>query len=352
MTLTVMRVQNRAQFSSFIGLAGLIYDRESRAALANQRETLLLFDPRTNPVLQHVQLALFLALKNGSPVGRVACVVDEYCRDQNTGFFGAFETIQDEQIARILLETAGNWLSKQKCRRMIGPATVNTNQRVGLLIEGFSTPPAFLLPYNPPYYQELLEKCGCHKLTDLLAFQWSVKEGLPQEIKRAARRARRYAGTVVRPLNPGWQFYRDADMVRYVLNRSLEQNWGYIPLTRTEVLATLTYYQKVADPRLLLVAEVNHRPAGICFCVPQPERFETNPSFRLALLAVVPEFRLRGIDALLMESCHAVLPPHSLVEISQIHEQNAVVLKMVKKATQDPPVKRYRVYQRTIPKTG
>ncbi|MGB9825170.1 MAG: N-acetyltransferase, partial [Desulfofundulus sp.] len=203
MSLKVIRVQNMAQFSSFLGLAELIYGRNSRTALANRRETVFLFDPRTNPTLHHVRLALFLALQNERPVGRIACAVDEYCREETTGFFGAFEAVPDEQIALALLEAAGRWLQGEKCRRMVGPATVNTNQRVGLLIEGFSAPPAFALPYNPPYYQELFENCRCKKLTDLLAFQWLAGEPLPEEIKRVARRARRYAGTKVYPLNAG-----------------------------------------------------------------------------------------------------------------------------------------------------
>ncbi|WP_307401297.1 hypothetical protein [Desulfofundulus luciae] len=347
--MRVVRVQNRAQFSSFLGLAELIYGRGSQAALANRRETVLLFDPRANPALWHVRLALFLALQNDKPVGRVACAVDEYCREENTGFFGAFEAVRDEHITRALLEAAGKWLREEKCQRMIGPAMVNTNQRVGVLIDGFSAPPAFVLPYNPPYYRELFENCGCQKLADLLAFQWLAKEALPEEIKRAARRARRYAGTVVRPLNPGLPLNREVEAVHYILNCSMKQNWGYIPLTRTEVLAILTHYQRVADPRLLLLAQVDHRPAGICFCIPQPEKSEGKPTFRLALLAVVPEFRQRGIDALLLEACHAALPLFSRIEMSQIHEDNTVVLKMVKRITPHPPVRRYRVYQRNTP---
>ncbi|AEG15897.1 hypothetical protein Desku_2362 [Desulfofundulus kuznetsovii DSM 6115] len=348
MSLGIVRVQNRAQFFSFLGLAELIYGRDSRAALANRRETALLFDPGANPALRHVRPALFLALQNDKPVGRIACAVDEFCREENTGFFGAFEAVRDEQIARALMEEAGKWLGEQKCEKMIGPAMVNTNQQVGVLIDGFSAPPTFVLPYNPPYYRELFESCGCKKLADLLAYQWSTEDTLPEEINRAARRARRYPGTVVQPLNSCLPFNRQVEAVHYILNRSMERNWGYIPLTLPEVLAILTHYQRVADPRLLLLARVDHRPAGICFCIPRLEGPVGKPVFRLALLAVVPEFRQRGIDALLLETCHAALPPGSQIEMSQIHEGNSVVLKMVQRVTPHPPVRRYRVYQRSI----
>ncbi|SHI45789.1 hypothetical protein [Desulfofundulus thermosubterraneus] len=348
MSLRVVRVQNRTQFFSFLELAEYIYGRNSQAALANRRETALLLDPGANPALRHVQLALFLALQNGKPVGRIACAVDDFCRDANTGFFGAFEAARDEQVTRALMEEAGKWLREQKCWKMTGPAMANTNQRVGVLIDGFSAPPTFMLPYNPPYYKELFESCGCKKLADLLAYQWSAEDTLPEVIKRAARRARRYQGTVVQPLNSCLSFHRQVEAVHYILNRSMKRNWGYIPLTLPEVLAILTHYQRVADPRLLLLARVDHQPAGICFCIPQPGEPEGKPAFRLALMAVVPEFRQRGIDALLLETCHAALPPGSQIEISQIHEGNSVVLKMVQRVTPHP-VRRYRVYQRSIP---
>ena len=44
------------------------------------------------------------------------------------------------------------------------------NYECGLLIEGFDTPPFFMMTHNPPYYQRLIEGCGFGKVEDMFAF--------------------------------------------------------------------------------------------------------------------------------------------------------------------------------------
>jgi GNAT superfamily N-acetyltransferase len=347
--LKIVRVQRRSEFFTFLNLVDRIYGQNSPFALANRQKTSLLLHPGTNPALSHVRLALFIAYENNKPAGRIACAVDEFYREKKTVFFGAFEAVPSEKVTPGLMEKAEEWLRKQKCEIVIGPVLVNTNQQVGLLVNG---PPPFAghpLPYNPPYYRELLENYGYKKLTDLLVYQWSTETTLPENINRVARRATCHPEVMVQPLNFSMSFYEQVKAVHYILNRSMERNWGYIPLTISETRAILTHFKRIADPRLLLLARVGHQPAGICFCVPLPGKIDKKPAFRLALLAVVPEFRQRGIDALLLKNCHSVLPRGSQVEISQIHEGNIAVLKMVQRVTTQPPVRRYRVYQKNIP---
>ena len=43
---------------------------------------------------------------------------------------------------------------------MRGPENMCVNDDIGLLIQGFETPPMIMMPYNPPYYARLAEAYG------------------------------------------------------------------------------------------------------------------------------------------------------------------------------------------------
>ena len=53
------------------------------------------------------------------------------------------------------------------------------NYELGLLIDGFDSPPTFMMTYNPPYYARLIENYGFRKTQDLYAF-WGHVDMLPK----------------------------------------------------------------------------------------------------------------------------------------------------------------------------
>ena len=59
--------------------------------------------PRKNPFFARAEVTLFTAWKDGRLVGRCSATVDrEYLRvwKDDTGFFGFFDTIDDDEVAR------------------------------------------------------------------------------------------------------------------------------------------------------------------------------------------------------------------------------------------------------------
>src|SRR5713101_4237886 len=122
-----------------------------------------LMDRRKNPFYSHAEAEFFLANRNGEPVGRIGAIINHNHNrehNENIGFFGFFECVNDQRVADALFSTTKQWLKQRGVTAMRGPASPSVNDEYGLLVEGFDRPPAVLMPYNPPYYQILIERAG------------------------------------------------------------------------------------------------------------------------------------------------------------------------------------------------
>ena len=149
-------------------------------------------NPRKNPFFQHGEGAIFCAYRNGWCVGRVTAQIDRdhlarYMDD--TGFFGLLDTIDDEEVARALLSRAESWLRGKGMRRVRGPLSLNINEELGCLVEGFTTSPYFLMPHHRPYQGGLVERAGYAKAKDFYAWQYRVGDLNPR-VKRAREEIR------------------------------------------------------------------------------------------------------------------------------------------------------------------
>src|SRR5205814_3295994 len=130
-------------------------------------------NPRKNPFYKHGAATQFLARAGGQVVGRILVSDDpNYNAEQgaSVGCFGMFETIDDPEVARSLLNAAARWLRARGRTSIMGPIDYSTNYPSGLLVEGFDTPQRVMMNHNPPYYSELLETWGLKKAKDLYAW--------------------------------------------------------------------------------------------------------------------------------------------------------------------------------------
>jgi hypothetical protein len=128
-------------------------------------------------------MQLWVASKDGQDVGRIAGIIDDSHVSSNgvkAAHFGFFETVDDPEVAHSLFDTVADWARKQGAAEMLGPMNPTTNDECGLLVEGFNSPPVFMMPYNPAYYVRLVEAQGYAKAKDLLAYMIDLA-GIPMD---------------------------------------------------------------------------------------------------------------------------------------------------------------------------
>jgi hypothetical protein len=225
--------------------------------------------PKKNPLFEHAESALFTAWKDGKLVGRVSATVDqEHLKRYNDalGFFGFFDTIDDPEVARALIDAAAAWLKARGMQRMRGPMSMSINEEVGLLVEGFDTPPMLLMSHSRAYQGALAEATGLAKVKDLLAWRYVVGELPPRAIKAREQ----IAALPEVKLRTADLKNLDAELkiILAIQDDAWRDNWGHVSLTENEVKAAAAALKMVIDGRLAIVAEIDGEAVGMCVSLP------------------------------------------------------------------------------------
>ncbi len=228
-------------------------------------------NPKKSPFLKHGEVKCFLAFQDGDPVGRISAQTDadfdkQWPAEKGVAFFGFFDSRNDPAVATALFDAAGAWARSKGRTRLRGPFTLDSKGEVGVLIDGFDTPPRIGMPHNRPYVGALIESAGLAKAKDFYAW-WYTSGHIDERTKRIAQRTLELPNVRVRPMDLG-QFQREVNIVRDVFNSAWSQNWNFTPFTSDELAIIATEYKMFVDPEIALVAEVDGKPAAMCFAIP------------------------------------------------------------------------------------
>lgn len=227
-------------------------------------------DPKKNPFFQNAEACLFLAFKDGKPVGRISAQINRLHNErygEKTGHFGFFDSVEDQDVARALLSEAEEWLRLRGMKKICGPMSFSINEEVGILVDGFHSPPFPLMAHNPPYYDKLIGSSGFVKVKDLLAWRYDSRCEVPEAARQIAEAARAHPGLVIREMNLK-KMEDEIRIVSDVFNSAWSKNWGFIPWTEAEIVKAAKDLKMILDPRLALIAEVNGVPAAISIAIP------------------------------------------------------------------------------------
>lgn len=217
-------------------------------------------DPRHNPFFEHAEVQLFVAYRDGRPVGRISAHVDRNLQEfqgNRWGLFGFFECEDDEQAATALVDAADAWLRARGADRMVGPMSFTTNDECGMLIEGYELQPIILTEWHFPYYRRLLEDaCGLRKAMDTLMWRLEIegRGNVHPAIWEVAQKVESEHGIVCRPVRKK-DLRAEVERFLEVYNEAWERNWGFVPLNEKEVRTYAEDLRFVLDEHWAMLAE-------------------------------------------------------------------------------------------------
>jgi GNAT superfamily N-acetyltransferase len=367
--VTIQSVSTRKQRKQFLNLPWQLYRHDPNWVPPLRFDQAEMVGYHKHPFYARNRIQTFLAIKDGEVVGRIAAIDNQdhvEAKDEQLGFWGFFESTNNQHVADALLDAARSWLSERNLPIMRGPANPSLNHTTGMLIDGFDSPPTFMMTYNPPYYPRLIEQAGGEKAQDLFAY-WANIDMLPASSAKhgpiADEIAERY-NVVCRPMNRK-KFREEVELFLHVYNRSMVNHWGFAPMSDREIGKMAAGMQHLLIPELAIVAEIDDKPIGVVLCLP-----DFNPlikkidgrllpfgvfrllwakrqirKVRIMAANVVPEYQMLGVGLVMLRA----LVPYGLryglkeVEYSWIAESNRLSRGSLEKGGAKL-IKTYRVY--------
>ena len=116
MSLTVIPARSKQEFAQFMDLPWSLYEQGSLWTPSLKFQDRELLTPGKHPFWESARRELFVVLRDGRPVGRIAAIVDEKYNtyaNEKCGAFGFFECANDQEAAHALLDAARQWLGEQ-----------------------------------------------------------------------------------------------------------------------------------------------------------------------------------------------------------------------------------------------
>lgn len=374
--INIIEVEGTKHWKQFTKLPWKIYENDPNWIPPLLVEFKKQLCPSKNPFFKEAKVNYWIAVINGSAVGRIAAIINprhnKHHHDK-TGFFGYFECIDNDIIARKLFDTASYWLHQHGRDRMCGPVNLSVSNECGLLIYGFDKPPVIQMTHNPSYYLKLIDNYGFKKEIDLLAFQLIVENvhsngRVMEKLKRINDIVSQRESVKFRTFNLK-DFSNELERVRILFNDYMSDNWGFVPIEREEFEFIGSTLKQILIKQLAIFVEVNGQPVGFLIALPNINEvfkkingklfpfgifkylyFKNKVSgLRVVLMGISKPYRKKGLEAVLYYRSikEAVKGKFKTAELSWISEKNVPMIQAMVNMNAHL-YKKYRIYDKDI----
>ena len=272
--LSVTPVAGKGDLKAFIDLPFRLYANDPHWVPPLRSEVREQITPGENPFFEHATVQLFLARRGGIVVGRISAHVDRLALAQppeqgsgpGTGNWGMMEA-EDDAVMAALIARAEAWLRGQGMTRVIAPMSLSVWEEPGLLVKGFDHSPTVMMGHHDPRYRSWIEALGYHPVKSLVTYDVEVQNGLPPLIDRIVASGERNPKIRIRPVDLK-RFDEEAALILSILNDAWSDNWGFVPITDSEVAYTGRKLKPLVKADLVLIAELEGEPVAFMMTLP------------------------------------------------------------------------------------
>ena len=375
MSVEVRAVSGRRELKEFINVPFRVHANHPLWVPSLKLERWFFLNRRLNAFFTHGEAEYFLAYRDERVVGRITAQVNHAFNDHQQkkwGWFGFFESEDDQEVAEALLSAAEAWLRTRGMERMVGPADFAMNNESGILIEGFDLRPMVVQPWHPPYYQQLVETAGMTKAMDLLMWNLEVenRDKVLPVIWELAEKVESEHGIRVRPMRRR-QLRKDMDAFAEIYNAAWAENWDFVPYSKKDLDAFTQEVHLGFDKHWCFIAERIDTGEVVAMAMTFPDinqvlakmkgkllplgwwhllrKGKITDRVRVGFLGVKPSYQHTGVAAKLYQLHFdaAEARPQKGGEMGWILETNTAMNRGME-AMGGQIVKRYRVYERLL----
>ena len=272
--LVITPVVGKVALKAFVELPWSIYADDPHWAPPLKSEAYELVTPGKNPFFEHAEAQYFLARRGDAVTGRISAHIDllstsmppDQGMGPETGNWGLFEA-RDEETAAALIAAAEAWLRGKGVKRAIGPISLSIWEEPGLLIYGHDHSPTVMMGHDRPEYQAWIEKAGYKPVKQLDTYELDITQDFPPLIRRIVQSGEKNPRIRIRKVEKK-HFDREARIILDILNDAWGKNWGFVPITDSEVAFTGKKLKPIVYEDLIQIAELDGEPVAFMMTLP------------------------------------------------------------------------------------
>jgi GNAT superfamily N-acetyltransferase len=265
--IEVRPVTSRSERRIFLSFPWRIYAGDPLWVPPLYAERKKTIDPKRGVFFRRGSAELFIAWRGGRPVGTI-CAADDRAYNERMAtrecMFGFFECVDDAEVASALLREVALWAREHDLTSLVGPFNLDIEDAYGVLVEGRDRPPALLCGHTPAYYRAFFEDNGFSPLRgDNIALEVDLLAPSPALRRTAVLADRIRRNGWIRIRTPDMTRWMDeVDVVHHLLNTCMTHLPDYRPWEREAVVSLLEPFKSLADPDLILFAEIEGKTVG------------------------------------------------------------------------------------------
>ena len=290
--MNIIEVNSKKDKKDFIQIACSIYKNEKNWIRPLDKDINSVFDPKTNKAFRKGDVKRWILKNNNETIGRIAAFYSSKNDKEKlrVGGCGFFECIDDGEAAKMLFDTAKNWLEKNGYNSMDGPINFGERDKWwGCLVEGFDIDPNYLQNYGKAYYQKLFENYGFQLLFRQLTFLKKVRTPLSEKLSLKAERA-------LRDPNYNFKTLEKRNIQKYIRDFTKIYNdaWSKYPgvskLELSQAKLLFAQLKPILDEKILWFAYHNNDPVGFFISIPEMNQIFKHVNGKLDLFGKLKTF--------------------------------------------------------------
>jgi hypothetical protein len=271
--IDIVEVTDHRDLREFIRFPVRLHRHDPNWVPPLDNEVRKLLDRRHHPFFEHGEACLWLAKRGGETVGRISAQINRLhveLHHDPTGNFGFLDAIDDQAVFHALLTTAEVWLKSRSMTRILGPYNLSMNDEIGLLVQGFDTPPMVAMPHAPSYYAGRIDAEHYTKAKDLHAYLLDMANAPDLDSPRAQRAREKLSSrnaVTVRHIDMK-HFAEEMRRGLDIYNDAWADNWGFLPVNEREATVLIKSINPIVDPGGIIFGLVDGEMVSIVVSIP------------------------------------------------------------------------------------
>ena len=275
----------------------------------------------------------YLAKKNGKTVGRIHGILQKKYNSEHNARqvrFTRFDSVNDPSVSDALLSAVEKWGREKGMCEMVGPLGFTDLDREGLLVSGFEENSTFEEQYNFEYYGKLIESSGFKKDVDWVEYELRSPEKRNEMLWRVARRSLEMNKLHIASTDMSKKDYiaKYRDGIFNCIHRCYSHLYGTMEIPRETQDELISQFLMIVNKEFLIcICDESDNVVGFGLCFPGIGDAVKRSGGRLtpmtllkilktvkdprvidlALVAVLPEYQMAGINAILIDGILDIL---------------------------------------------